>query len=37
MELIGIDILIHRNREDILLRCLIMRREIESIIFFQIT
>ena len=29
MELVGIDILIHRNREDILLRCLIMRREIE--------
>ncbi len=32
MELVGVDILIHRNREDILLRCFIMRREIECII-----
>ena len=36
MKLIGIDVLIHWNGKDVLLRCLIVRREIEGIICLQV-
>ena len=36
MKLVGIDVLIHRNGKDVLLRSLIVRREIEGIICLQV-